>query len=281
MPETTADDGVHLHYIVRGNGPLPVIYLHWMGGDVSTWEGLWEALQRRTGSVPEGSRRDTGGAPVSPPHAAGFRHVAIDFRGHGRSQQTPCTFTHERLAQDILNVANELQLERFAIVGHSFGGKVALRLAAMAPSRVIGLVMVGAVGPGLVPLDRATVEPILSRAGDVAFLRETFRPWFSVWPRPEIDRALETFARTPVWALRAVAEIALWTDITLETVGISKSALILAGEHDPVYGPAYQSASVLSTLPHAQMIKVDCGHGMMLERPQEIGALCAPFLGAV
>lgn len=193
----------------------------------------------------------------------------------------PSAFTNERLARDVLQLADALGVVRFVVCGHSFGGKVAMRLAALAPERVAGLVLIGAVGPGKVPLTCEAVDPILDRATDVAFVRESFRPWFSVWPRPELDRSLENFARTPGWAHRAVCEIALWTDITAELTSLSAPALLIAGEHDPVYGPAYRREAVMPVLAHAQMATIDCGHGLILERPEEIATQCERFLGGL
>jgi pimeloyl-ACP methyl ester carboxylesterase len=136
----------------------------------------------------------------------------------------------------------------------------------------------GAVGPGKAPLDRDAVDSILRRASEVDFIRESFRPWFTVWPREELARSLESFARTPIWAHRAVCEIALWTDITSETTGITAPALVMAGEHDPVYGPAYQREAVIPTVPHATVVSINCGHGLMLERPLEVAAHLDGFL---
>jgi pimeloyl-ACP methyl ester carboxylesterase len=125
------------------------------------------------------------------------------------------------------------------------------------------------------------VEAILSRAGEIAFVRDCFRPWFTVWPRAELDRSLQNFSRTPSWALRAAFECALWTDITAEAAGISTPILAIAGEHDPVYGPAYQREAVLVTLLHAELQIVDCGHGLILELPEEIAEHCVRFFDSL
>ena len=258
MPDFLSDDGIRLHYVVRGSGPTTILYLHWMGGDTSNWTGLWSAV--------DSSR---------------FCHVALDFRGHGQSDTKPSTFSNQRLASDVLQLADTLGVQRFVVVGHSFGAKIAIELAAIAPMRVAGLVLIGALGPAAVPLDRDAVEAILNRVHDIAFVRDFFRSWIAVWPRAEIDSWLENFVKTPLWVHRAVCETALWTDITAETRNITTPALVIAGEHDPVYGPAYQRAAVLPAVPHARMIMVDCGHGLILERPEEIAGHCELFLGSL
>lgn len=258
ITELTTDDGIRLHYEERGDGPVSVIYLHWMGGCTKNWRELWDALDPAT-----------------------HRHIAIDLRGHGHSHAAPCTFTDERLVRDVLALADHLGLTRFAVVGHSFGGKVALRLAAMAPERITELVLLGAVGPGKVALDRPAIDIALRRTHEVPFVREFFRLWFAVWPRDALDRALETFTCTPAWALRAVCDLALWQDLSPHIAPLPHPALVIAGAQDPVYGPAYQYEAVLPFVPRGHLITIPaCGHGMFLERPMEIAAACARFLAS-
>jgi pimeloyl-ACP methyl ester carboxylesterase len=228
-----------------------------MGGAAAAWNALGDALD-----------------------AQKYRLVALDFRGHGQSHREPCSFTIDRLARDVTQLVDELKVERFAVAGHSFGGKVALRVAALVPRRVTGLALIGSVGPGLVPLERPMMEGILRRAAELDFIREVFRPWFGVWPQTEIDEAIATFTQTPVWALRAVCEAALWTDITADVPVIGVAALVIVGADDPVYGPAYQAQAVRPFVPHAVMVTIaGCGHGLILERPADIARHLDPFLG--
>lgn len=73
------------------------------------------------------------------------RAVAFDLRGHGRSARGRA-YAIEDFAADLLAVADALGLDRFVLVGHSFGASVAMAAAAAAPSRVAGLLLVDAAG---------------------------------------------------------------------------------------------------------------------------------------
>jgi pimeloyl-ACP methyl ester carboxylesterase len=78
------------------------------------------------------------------------RAVALDFHGHGRSEALPgSSFEVANFAGDIAAAADGLDLERFAIVGHSLGGAAAIAYAADHPERVAGLVLVAT--PGRLP----------------------------------------------------------------------------------------------------------------------------------
>ncbi|MFL5577418.1 MAG: alpha/beta fold hydrolase [Gemmatimonadaceae bacterium] len=76
-------------------------------------------------------------------HAARHRRAfALDLRGHGRSAQpADGDYSVEGFAADVAAVLDALQLERVALVGHSFGAFVALAVAAGAPARVARLVL--------------------------------------------------------------------------------------------------------------------------------------------
>lgn len=88
---------------------------------------------------------------------AGFRVVAYDARGHGRSAPAPSAhaYTYDDLAGDALAVLNRLGLERATLAGASMGAHTAVRLALTHPERVAGLALITpAYDPGA-PMDAA------------------------------------------------------------------------------------------------------------------------------
>lgn len=64
------------------------------------------------------------------PLAEHFRLLLVDQRAHGRSERAPeHTWTLDRMAQDVIMLARALRLERYAVLGHSYGAFVALQNA--------------------------------------------------------------------------------------------------------------------------------------------------------
>jgi proline iminopeptidase len=64
------------------------------------------------------------------PLAQRFQLLLVDQRAQGRSEQAPAqTWTLERMAQDVIMLARALHLERYAVLGHSYGAFVALQNA--------------------------------------------------------------------------------------------------------------------------------------------------------
>lgn len=102
MPGFTASDGVELYYEAAGQGP-PIVFLHgWM---------MSHALFRRQLEGLQGRRRV----------------VALDLRGCGASRHKPGSLTLSRLARDVAELLEHLELEKATLVGWSLGGGISMR----------------------------------------------------------------------------------------------------------------------------------------------------------
>ena len=101
MRQTTVGSGdVGLHVVDSGGDGQAVVLLHGGGRDVHDWDDVVPLL--------------TG---------LGYRTVAVDLRGHGRTPRAPWTW--DLALADVAAVVSALALDRPAVVGHSLGGMVA------------------------------------------------------------------------------------------------------------------------------------------------------------
>lgn len=117
-------DGVHLAYRVDGDAPLTLLYL-------------------RAGTISIDSYDDEPRAAAYFRRLASFtRLVRMDPRGVGLSDPLVGETTARAMAQDALAVVDATGAERFVVLGEMSGGPVAIALAALAPDRVAGLVLV-------------------------------------------------------------------------------------------------------------------------------------------
>jgi pimeloyl-ACP methyl ester carboxylesterase len=118
---TTSPDGTRIAYDRSGAGPA-ILLLHGGGGRRLEWHqaGYVNRLQDH------------------------FTVVALDLRGHGESDlpTDPAAYTIKKLMQDILAVADACGIERFALWGMSYGGKVG-RYLAVHSERVQQFIMLG------------------------------------------------------------------------------------------------------------------------------------------
>lgn len=67
--------------------------------------------------------------------------IQVDMRNHGLSPRSP-DMTYPAMAQDLLDILNESQIEKATFIGHSMGGKAVMALSALAPERIAGLVAI-------------------------------------------------------------------------------------------------------------------------------------------
>lgn len=105
-----------LNHIVSGDG-FPLIILHGLFGSLDNWYSISKAL------------------------AKVFMVVTVDLRNHGRSPHS-LIFNYEVMAQDVLELLDELKLEKASLLGHSMGGKVAMQFVSTYPDRLRSLVVV-------------------------------------------------------------------------------------------------------------------------------------------
>src|SRR5580700_5110083 len=111
---------------------VPILFLHGFPDDAHTWDGMAAEL--------EGSR---------------LRLVRPFQRGFGPSRVTALAAHSGQVAalgQDVLDLADELGIDRFVLVGQDWGSRAAHAVAVLAPERVTGLVVL-ATGYGTVVAD--------------------------------------------------------------------------------------------------------------------------------
>ena len=139
---------VHLRDVGPRDDPEPLVLIHGTSASLHTWEGWAKALsaQHRVISF------DLPGFGLTGPNASG------DYRG-------------DTYARFVLDLMDQLKVQRFAVAGNSLGGEVAWRTALLAPQRVTKLILVDAAGPDFssdsVPIGFLVARvPVLNRIFD-------------------------------------------------------------------------------------------------------------------
>ena len=247
-------DGVRLHYVEAGTGE-PVVMLH--GLNASTYSFRY--------AIPE--------------LAQSYRAVALDLKGFGYSER-PRDSDYSLTAQAdlVASAMNRLNIERAAVVGHSMGGDVAMRLALRHPQRVSRLVLVSS----------ATDEQ-MRRGLRAARILRPFLPIVAVFTTHRTAyqrRALHFVTHDPAFVTPEVIECsyrpqrmrghrralgALLVDRArdepLTPERIATPTLILWGEHDRLLPPS-QGERLLERIPNARFVLVpSSGHRPLEEQP--------------
>lgn len=111
--------GVRIHYRLAGQGS-PLMLFHGNGQDSQVFQRQIKDLSKH------------------------FRVIAVDSRGHGRSQMGKEPFSFSLFAGDAVCVLDHLNIPKTAVLGYSDGGNVALEMAVRYPDRVNALILVSA-----------------------------------------------------------------------------------------------------------------------------------------
>jgi pimeloyl-ACP methyl ester carboxylesterase len=168
--------GYRRAYRRRGSGPA-LLLLHGLGCDSSTWEPVVDAL------------------------AEHYTVIAPDLLGHGESDKPNADYSLGGYANGMRDLLTVLGINKVTVVGHSFGGGVAMQFAYQYPDRTerIALVSSGGLGREVTPLIRFLTLPGSGTALSVA----TFRPW-----RRAVAASMRALSRTGLRELRDLDEVA-------------------------------------------------------------------------
>ncbi|MGD1992438.1 MAG: alpha/beta fold hydrolase [Anaerolineae bacterium] len=261
MPYQTVD-GLRIHYWIEGSGPA-VVLLHGMGSCADDWMLQFPALSEHTTAV------------------------AVDLRGHGRTDVPPGPYTIPGMAGDVAGLLAALGIEAAHVVSLSLGGLVAQSLAIDHPERVRSLVLVNTFAR-LRPQGLRGWVYLLSRAaamvtGGVEQQAEVVAA--GVFPHPEQAHlrrmAAERLKANDPAAYRAAMRAVLRFDSRPYLAHICVPTLVVAGAEDTTVSLAAKRA-LAEEIPGAHLeIVPGSGHATPLDRPQAFNQLVLGFLDTV
>ncbi|MES1956272.1 alpha/beta fold hydrolase [Salinisphaera hydrothermalis] len=250
-------NGLTLHADDSGRGPLALVFLHYWGGTARTWQAVMAALP------------------------ANLRKIALDARGWGRSDRPDEGYDIATMADDVEAAIAALGLNRYVLVGHSMGGKVAQLLASRRPSGLAGLVLVApspAEGKSLPQPERDAMAGAYAAPESVGWTIDNVLSERELSPamRDQViaDSLGGTDAAKQFWPHTAISE-----DVSADLARVNVPVRVIGGEHDKVDSIDMLQRLVLPSLPAATMQTIPgVGHLIPLEAPQALAALIAEFV---
>lgn len=246
---TTAADGARIAYALSGSGPHLVRAPHWMTH--LDWDWRSSVLGPR---IQQWSRR--------------FRLLRYDARGLGLSDRDAIASTLDQWVEDLDTVVNAAGLRRFALIGPSGGGMVAIRYAARHPQRVSHLLLIGAAARG----GRRRGDRSMSQADFDAMLRLIEFGWGQdnpayrqistsmLWPGANSEQ-MQSFnhlqrvscePRTAAAQMRALSEMDITSDMPL----VRCPTLVLHSPHDARV-PFEEGRLIAASIPGARLEPFD------------------------
>ena len=269
---------------------LPVVFVHALAMNGDMWAGVAEALAEAwSGASTSPAAASTASTHetsthASPPAAPGGMMIAMDCRGHGASDAPAGTYTTDRFAQDIADVATALGAERLHLVGCSMGGTVALAFAGTYPERLASLTVIDATAwyGADAPKNwegRAQAALKDGMGSLVEFQRARwFSPEFLAANNDLVEQAVDVFTANRV---AAYANTCRMLGVADERAGLERydgPAAVVVGEHDYAT-PVTMAEDVAARLPDATLtIIADTRHYTPLEAPQQVAACIAEVM---
>lgn len=251
-------DGVGIHYVQQGTGP-PLVLIHGFGGHTFSFRHQ------------------------IPVFARDRRVLALDLMGFGYSERPrKADYSLEAQARLVLRFMDVLGVEKATVAGHSMGGEVAMRVAALAPERVERLVLIASVSGERIPMPPTLpiikpFLPLLGRLVGDSILKRSF------YDRSLLTPELRREYRAPT-AIRGFYD-AIWQlmrhfrrDKSVDFRRITQPVLILWASDERVI-PRWMLGRLRKRLPRAQLVTIErAGHLLLEERPQECLVAIRGFL---
>ena len=242
-------DGVQLNLVEQGQGEQSLFFLHYFGGSSRTWQPVMDLL------------------------SADFRCLALDIRGWGDSDAVPeAACRVEDMAADAGAIIGALGLTRYALVGHSMGGKAAQLLAADPPPGLEQLLLVAPSPLSPEPMTDGDRASLRAAYGSEAASRETLTKIACLPLSPETQAAVVADnLRASRAAWQAWADLGSKQDLSALAPRILAPTHVLSGTGDAILSPDVLQDTVVAHIPGAVLTTVpDAGHLLPLEAPQAV-----------
>lgn len=246
-----------LKYNSIGKGRETVIVLHGWKMDHSCFDGMQLSLDKEK-----------------------YTYIFVDQRGYGLSKDQSGPYTIVQIAEDLIELADKLNLSRFHFAGHSMGGKVLCRLLADIPDRIKSMVGITPCPPVKIPFDDDGWKLFSNAAQDPECRKEIFRistgnRLTSTWYETITEKSMQASTSEAFFNyLDSWVNYECHADI----VGSDVPVKILPGEHDPHLTYDLMQDTFGQWLPKAEISKLsNCGHYPMYETPLSLAAECESF----
>jgi pimeloyl-ACP methyl ester carboxylesterase len=114
-------DGLNINYFIDRKSDFFLIFLHGAGGDLNSWRNYIHFFSKK-----------------------GYSTLAIDLRGHGFSDKplNKKYYSMEKYARDVYSIIKKEKIKKFILIGHCFGGMIALTFTRLFSNFSEGIVLI-------------------------------------------------------------------------------------------------------------------------------------------
>ena len=276
MPEVTANSGLlsktKVHVEDSGGSGRPVVLIH-------GWPLSGESWSEQVGPLKD----------------AGYRVVAYDRRGFGRSDKPRGGYDYDTLAEDLEGVLSELELSDVTLVGFSMGGgEVARYVSKYGEDRVHSVVFAAAVPPYMLqsednpegPLDEETAAGMEKGLKDDrdAFFDEFTTQFFSAGDELKVTEAQRQEALALCKLSNQEAALGCMdsfgtTDFREDLTSVTVPTLVIHGDSDGIVPLEGSGQRTHDAIEGSELVVIEGGpHGLNVSHAQEFNSALLSFL---
>jgi pimeloyl-ACP methyl ester carboxylesterase len=256
-PQRIEVDGLKVHYKETGpQGAPALLLLHGFGSSLQAWDDWSLKLEQK------------------------YRVIRLDLPGFGLTGASPANdYSEEKDLATLTHFADKLGLEKFSVMGHSMGGKMAWTLAASQPERVQALVLMAPDGfpeakdIGTKPYEVPTIMGLIKYVLPKYLVRKSIEPAFS-----DADALNDALVNRYFDMLRAPgvrgailerSNQTIYTDPVPRLKAIKAPTLLIWGEQDQMI-PSTNAQSYANVLSNSSTVLVPkLGHLLQEEQPEK------------
>jgi 3-oxoadipate enol-lactonase len=254
-------DGCSLHYEEYGQGP-PLLLLHGLGSSCRDWEYQIPVLAEQ------------------------YRVIAMDMRGHGRSDKPRERYSIRGFAGDVEALIEHLNLGPVHVIGLSMGGMIGFQLAVDQPHLLKSLCIVNS-APQVKIQNANDAWQYAKRWGLARLLSmETLGRAIgrNLFPKPEQDdlqrKIASRWAENDKRAYLASFDAIVGWGVQQKLARITCPTLIISADRD--YTPVSLKEAYVKLIPHAKLVVIkDSRHATPLDQPQEFNRVVLEFINGV
>jgi pimeloyl-ACP methyl ester carboxylesterase len=248
--------GLTVNFKVAGEGPA-VLILHGWGGSSDSWMTVQKMLAK-----------------------SGFTVFCPDLPGFGKSVTPKVPWGVSDYKEWVLSFARSQNLNRFFLVSHSFGGRIAIKLAVSCPDRITALVLCDAAGLKHKPDLKTRIIFFLSKIGNVIFahhimsrMKDAARNFFYLFFRHR------DYVKAPA-NMRETMKRVIAEDLTPYIPDIKVKTMVVWGKKDKIL-PVEDAYFFNETIEGSRLeILGNTDHSPHLQIPERLAGLIMEFFNS-
>jgi len=246
-------NGLEINYKIAGQGPA-ILVLHGWGGSSDSWIEVQRILSKD------------------------YKVVVPDLPGFGRTPPPPQPWERKDYVDFVLSFLNDLEIESFFLVGHSFGGSISIMLSKRCPERIRRLILIDSAGIKPKPGLKTRIIFWIARIGNAVFSPRHLKRF-----RDTARNLLYIFLRNRDYVkangiMKETIKNIFIEDLLPELSGINKETLIIWGGADRILPPKYGYIMKEKIKDSKLEILPKIGHSPHLEVPRKCSEIIMKFI---